>query len=252
MSITRPKPSSWVPITSFDEPATLIWAVPGPPRKPTAIATPSISLISSTRWGLKPHEPSRSVSMKKSAPKEESSIEENVFLKLVPTTRTIATRARPTIKAEAVDAVLRGFLLAFSLAKCPDARANRVRGQPKSRAAGLAMRVLRREIDINNSNAPAAKSPSCRRAPPSVVVPKAVARTPPVPKRSPTMVRRRPPPDQRVRSSRKAAMGGILEALRAGEIAASRVIPIPTIAAAIHVRAAMTNGPSGKPDPSPA
>ena len=73
-----------------------------------------------------------------------------------------------------MDAVLRGFLLAFSLAKFPDARANRVRGQPKNRAAGRAMRVLRRDIDINSSSAPAAKSPSCRRAPPSVVIPKMV------------------------------------------------------------------------------
>ena len=239
-------------MTSLDSPATLICAVPGPPRNPTAIATPSISFISSTSWGLKPHELRPSVSMKKSAPKEESSVDENVFLKLVPTTRTMATRARPTIKAEAVDAVLRGFRLAFCVAKFPDARAKRVIGQPNSFAAGLATRVLRREIDTNSSSAPAAKSPSCCPAPLSVVVPKTVAITPPMPNSKPITVRRRPPPDHKAKSSRKAAIGGILDAFLAGEIAARRVMPIPTTEAAIHVRAAMTNGPSGRPDPSPA
>ena len=175
-----------------------------------------------------------------------------MFLKLVPTTRTMATRARPTIKAEAVDAVLRGFRLAFCVAKFPDARAKRVTGQPNTFAAGLATRVLSREIDTNSSNAPAAKSVNCRPAPLSVVVPKIVATTPPAPNNNPITVRRRPPPDHRATPSRSTAIGGILDAFRAGEMAAIRVMPMPTTEAAIHVRAAMTNGPSGRPDPSPA
>ena len=46
-------------------------------------------------------------------------------------------------------------------------------------------------------------------------------------------------------------MGGILDALLAGEIAANKVTPMPTMAAAIQVRVAMIKGPSGRPDPSP-
>ena len=207
--------------------------------------------MSSTSWGLKPHEFLPSVSMKKSAPKDESRIDENVFLKLVPTTNTMPTNASPTIRAEAVDAVLRGFLLAFSRAKLPEARAKRVIGQPNRRAAGLAINVLKREIETKSNNAPAASRASCFEAPALLVVPKVVAKRPPTPKRRPTTVRRRLFPDQRLRSSLRAAMGGILDALLAGEIAANKVTPMPTMAAAIQVRVAMIKGPSGRPDPSP-
>ena len=72
------------------------------------------------------------------------------------------------------------------------------------------------------------------------------------PKIRPITVRRLLPPDQRLRSSLSAAIGGIFEARRAGEMAASRVTPTPTMAAANQVRAAITKGPSGRPEPSPA
>ncbi|GIT68764.1 MAG: hypothetical protein Ct9H300mP26_4510 [Acidimicrobiales bacterium] len=45
-------------------------------------------------------------------------------------------------------------------------------------------------------------------------------------------MRRRLFPDQRLRSSLRAAIGGILDALLAGEIAANKVTPMPTMAAA--------------------
>ena len=170
----------------------------------------------------------------------------------MPTTETIATSARPTISAEAVEAVRRGFLLAFSRAKLPDALANRVIGQPKRRDAGLAISVLKSDTEMNSSNAPAANKLNCLVAPESLAVPKPVAKRPLIPKMRPITVRRLLPPDQRLRSSLKAAIGGIFEARLAGEIAARRVTPMPTTAAATQVRVPITRGPSGRPDPSPA
>ena len=79
-----------------------------------------------------------------------------------------------------------------------------------------------------------------------------ISSTPASPSRPPKIERRLVVLDESEKLSVNAAIGGIVAALRAGERHAARVTTRPTINAAIHVRPAITNGPSGRPAPPPA
>ncbi len=150
------------------------------------------------------------------------------------TTLTTPTTASPIISAAAVRAVRRGSRMAFSRPSLPGTPSLDI-GPPITRASGRAITCATMAAPMNAITAPTPSTTNSvwvsgiQRAPKNIPNPTtatAAAR--------PT--RPRAPPAGAGASSRKAAIGEMEAALRAGRMAATRVTPTPTTIATTHVR----------------
>ncbi len=159
-------------------------------------------------------------------------------------TLTHATRPRPTVRAAAVAAVRRGLRMAFWRPSLPDMPAMRGNGAPITRAMGPAANGLSRATPTNTSAAP---RPT--REMPLPNSPKSIAAAPRPRTTAPTSDRRRNEPPCSTPVPRRAAIGAILDALRAGEMEDRTVTPTPTRSEAMMVRGATTAPEAGRSIP---
>ncbi len=166
-----------------------------------------------------------------------------------PNTEKKATRATPTINADAVDAVRRGFRFVFSFARRPDIPKRRGNGHPITSARGLAASGASTDTPVKAIAAPAAtktiarptlaKSPTANSSTPNpVITVPAIARM------------RRLRRGVLAASSRIAATGGMRDAFLAGSNEESSVRIRPTSIETMIVRGSRTSAPGGTPNPS--
>ncbi len=158
------------------------------------------------------------------------------------------TSATPTITAEAVDAVRFGLRRAFSRASRPSTPNNRGRGAPSS--GGQRRPDCRPQDDRRNRAPPSAPTPSTWRLPPSPPKRPMYTRTAPVSSRAePATARRFEVAALSIPRSRMAATGAIVAARRAGRMAATRVMSVPTAIEEMTADAGTTRGVSGPAKP---
>ena len=163
-----------------------------------------------------------------------------------PKTDIAATRARPTMSAEAVWAVRRGLRIEFSRPSLPGSPRTRASGRPITLDSGRARAGASTAVPMKMATAPRPTSPMAGLASPMASKP-----TPIRASTAPRMNRRRSEavgPDWR---SSSAATGGMRTAPRAGPKAATTVTPTPTSSPTSTVRGSKTRGPGGSVIPNP-
>ena len=161
-------------------------------------------------------------------------------------------RARPIISAPAVAEVRRGLRTAFLRASWPavPSQGRNRSGRPSSEATGPATSGLSRYTPMKMPSAPPARDRMIGNASSGVKnSPHPRRTTPTARKTAPSTVLREPLPPNTATSSRRAAMGGILAALRDGSSADRNVAPIPNIRATMIVRGAKIRSNDGSAKP---
>ena len=142
-----------------------------------------------------------------------------------PKMETIVISARPIIRALAVAPVRRGLRSAFWLASRPTIPLVREKIAPKKRSTGWPRNALISETPMKTSSTPA-PSP-IRPQLPSPASPATIDPAPTTTSRVPPRTRRLSVVSGSATSSRRAAIGGIRAARRAGRRAANAVTPMP-------------------------
>ena len=169
----------------------------------------------------------------KSAPTLRSIVALALLVTEEPRTPPAATSASPTMSADAVAAVRRGLRRAFSRESRPVVPQIRGSGRPMAATAGRLANGLSPATPRKTRSAPM----PTQRMPASASRPAAMLAMPRPRTATPTRARRRRDDSGRATSSRRAAIGGILVARRAGPIAATTVTTMPTRKAHITVLA---------------
>src|ERR1035441_3377130 len=157
-----------------------------------------------------------------------------------PNTDIAATRARPTMSAEAVWAVRRGLRIEFSRPSWPATPSTRASGRPITLEIGRAIAGDNMATPTKMRTAPTPTS-----AMTGLASPTASSAAPARATAAPQINRRLSEPSPADDWSLSAAIGGMRTALRAGPIAATTVTPTPTASPTSTVRSPNNSDPGG-------
>src|ERR671910_2922592 len=208
------------------------------------MSTPGVERSSSASSGLSPvalsHPPACTMWVPVNSFSSEPAME--VFAEAANTVMN-PTRPTPIIRAEAVRAVRFGFRIALRVASSP--LSPRIRsGMPNTLATGRASTGPSTDTPTNVTSAP---TPTSAISPPR---PASSAATPTAVMAVPTTARRTEPAERSTSTSRSAANGAILAALRAGSHADSTVTISPTANDRAIALGEITVAPSGMSKPN--